>query len=467
MGGLLVLGALAAWGACAQGTTEFPADDGSAGGDGGAGGSDGGLGGSAGASPCGIDCSDVQPPDACHVSVCNEDSGVCEIVPGNDGATCEDGFFCTVDDTCMAGTCVGGPANTCGLTAEACNLVGCDEQTDACIQTPLVNGTSCVSDNLCLLGSTCQNGLCVGGTLDDCFFEPTPACHTSTCNPATGDCEAMPDASLDGSACPPDPLDPCTINRTCLAGACQGGVPKDCSGLTSGCNLGICDTATGNCVAQPVMAGDPCDDLNNCTVGETCNAGMCNGGMPISACVGGDFCCPSGCTEATDSDCSCSVNLALSATPSSSGGGVDASGYGPANFNNGVDEIDCQTTLFCNQCQGWISNDTVTLGDWVQYEWSAPVTIGSMYVDANNCPGSTCYDGRTFGSGTIQYWDGVAWQNAHTFTNNNGDLAVTFASPINTTRLRVMDLRASACGGQQDNTLIYEWYVWPGTGCTP
>jgi hypothetical protein len=401
------------------------------------------------------------------VTICNEDSGLCEIVPGNDGASCEDGLFCTAGDTCEEGSCTAGEANTCGLEPDGCNIVQCDEAADTCAAQPVVNGTSCTSTNLCLQGSTCQNGLCIGGTPNDCFFFPTPACHTASCNPDTGSCEANPASSLDGTACPPDPADPCTVNRTCDTGVCQGGVPKDCSALTGGCNLGVCNMGTGVCMAQPVLDGDPCNDLNACTSGETCNAGACNGGTATTACVGGDACCPSGCTEALDADCSCAVNLALTATPLTSGGGMDSTGYGPANFNDGIDEVECQTVEACNQCQGWISNDTSTLGKWVEYDWASPVTIGSMYVDAQNCPGSTCYSGRTFGTGNIQWWDGVAWQTAQSFTNNTGDLAVTFATPLNTTKLRVMDLRAAACGSQQDATLIYEWYVWPGAGCLP
>jgi hypothetical protein len=73
--------------------------------------------------------------------------------------------------------------------------------------------------------------------------------------------------------------------------------------LTQGCQLGVCDVATGQCIAQNLMNGDPCDDLNPCTNGESCQSGQCNNGTPITACVNNDSCCPMGCTSANDAEC--------------------------------------------------------------------------------------------------------------------------------------------------------------------
>ena len=69
-------------------------------------------------SMCDMDCSTIQTPD-CQVSVCNEGRyrgtvGVCVVVPDEDGVPCEDSEFCTVDDACVEGICVGGPENDCG-----------------------------------------------------------------------------------------------------------------------------------------------------------------------------------------------------------------------------------------------------------------------------------------------------------------------------------------------------------------
>jgi hypothetical protein len=271
---------------------------------GGAGG-DGGVAGTGGAStswPCGIDCATIVTDD-CHVGTCNTSTGQCEVQSAADGSSCEDGLFCTVGDACEAGVCTAGPENDCGLPDEQCKEPSCNETSKTCTQLPSGNGTPCQGpSNLCVLGSTCANGLCTGGKLNDCFYAPVPdECHVAVCNPANGKCEPQP--GNDGGACN-DPTDPCTVGKTCLGGACtQGGKPKDCSALTQGCQLGVCDTQTGQCVPKAVGEGQGCDDLDACTTGEKCTGGKCTGGAPVTACVSGDFCCPPSCNEATDLDC--------------------------------------------------------------------------------------------------------------------------------------------------------------------
>lgn len=289
----------------------------------------GGGAGGAPPGPCGTDCSTIQAPQ-CHKAVCNEGMhpgpvGSCVVVPDDDGVSCDDGQFCTTNDTCQAGACVGGPPNDCGMDPDACEEVVCDEAVDACTTAPLPNGTACVSDDLCLLGATCTNGLCAGGTEKDCFFAPVPnECHAAVCDPDSGMCEPVP--ANDGMGCT-DVNDLCTIDKTCNAGACTGGIPKDCSQLTVGCDLGVCDTGTGQCMAQSVGDGQLCDDLDACTSGEICTAGTCGGGSPVTTCsLTSDGCCPANCTEVNDYDCNCfpgSITTTFAAGNSQSGNMFD------------------------------------------------------------------------------------------------------------------------------------------------
>lgn len=292
-----------------------PLSGGGSGGSGGATGGDdtpGGAPGTGGApdlGPCQEDCSLIDTGDPCLTAVCNDGSllgpvGVCTVVY-DDGASCDDGAFCTVGETCSQGVCGGGQENTCGIVNDGCQAVACDEASATCSTHPVEDGTACVSDQLCLVGTTCQDGLCAGGTLNDCLFAPTSDdCHVATCNPDNGLCEEH--IGNEGELCN-DPNDLCTVAKTCSAGVCQGGSPKDCSTLTSGCDLGTCDATTGACVTQALMPGDVCDDLDACTMGETCQAGnSCSGGSPVSACSNtADGCCPASCTELDDIDCAC------------------------------------------------------------------------------------------------------------------------------------------------------------------
>ena len=278
----------------------------------------GGTGGSGGSDLCEQDCSTISTPD-CLKSVCNDGQyqgviGECVIVP-DEGAACDDGQFCTIEDTCDGmGVCVGGPPNDCGMMPSQCNEIQCDEDSDSCGEVGSMNGTPCQDpNNLCLKGSTCNSGACIGGTLDDCFFFPVPNdCHVATCNPQNGMCEAVVDPTKDGQPCA-DSMDLCTVNKTCdNMGNCQGGSPKDCSSLTVGCTVGTCDTTNGACFGMTVGNGQPCNDLNGCTVGELCNNGNCGGGTPVTTCSGGstaDGCCPTSCNASNDLDCAiCNAN---------------------------------------------------------------------------------------------------------------------------------------------------------------
>jgi hypothetical protein len=276
-----------------QGGTTSSGDGGS----GGQGGSSSGTGGSS--SPCAIDCTQIQAP-MCQVAQCNAQLGQCEVVADTDGTGCDDGVFCTVSDACFAGLCVGGPDNDCGVTAAECEEVICTEQSQSCSAQALANGSACTPTDLCQDGATCTNGLC-SGTTKDCFFSPVPDdCHVAECNPQNGQCE--PVIGNEGGACS-DVNDLCTVNKTCATGVCQGGDPKNCSHLTVDCNLGVCDTNTGQCGTQAVGNGQPCDDLDPCTTGETCSNSTCINGTAVITCQGGDYCCPSNCTENNDLDC--------------------------------------------------------------------------------------------------------------------------------------------------------------------
>jgi hypothetical protein len=314
------------WGACAGGEVQdgddggggSPPASGGSGGEGGevgTGGSGAGdNGGSGGTSmgtpgPCAIDCSSIATPD-CSIAVCNEGQhmgtiGDCVVVDSEDAEACEDGLFCTVNDSCVAGVCTAGNQNDCGLAPESCELITCDEASATCAAEAALDGDPCTSADLCTVNATCTAGECIGIN-KDCFFAPVPdECHVPVCNPANGVCE--PVVGNDGELCT-DANDLCTVTKTCVAGVCSGGFALDCSALTQGCFNGVCEAATGQCIQDPIMPGQQCaeatDDCNtgicdmnglcvamptneggtcddglSCTSGTTCTTGSCGGGM--------------------------------------------------------------------------------------------------------------------------------------------------------------------------------------------
>ncbi len=121
-------------------------------------------------------------------------------------------------------------------------------------------------------------------TAADC---PAPdQCHDATCT--EGVCGTTP---LTGQAC--DDGDRCTVNDTCVAGACVAVVvicpPQD------ECHSAACDSASGDCVQTP-LTGAPCDDGNSCTVGSTCLNGACQGGTPVDP----TLTCPANVSQSND-----------------------------------------------------------------------------------------------------------------------------------------------------------------------
>ncbi|MFN2426117.1 MAG: hypothetical protein ABR587_06685, partial [Candidatus Binatia bacterium] len=83
-----------------------------------------------------------------------------------DGTTCSDGLFCTINDSCSAGTC-GGDVNTCD-DGEACTADSCSENKNKCEYSNAANGTSCDDGSACTTDETCTGGVCGGGNAVVC-----------------------------------------------------------------------------------------------------------------------------------------------------------------------------------------------------------------------------------------------------------------------------------------------------------
>ena len=65
---------------------------------------------------------------------------------------------------------------------------------------------------------------------------------------------------------------------------------SDCAGLKVGqCEIAVCNTATGECVAEQDKNGTSCDDGDECTTGSTCFQGVCKGGTQQCECKPDDL----------------------------------------------------------------------------------------------------------------------------------------------------------------------------------
>jgi hypothetical protein len=153
------------------------------------------------ADPFGTSCTEDQ--NVCTADICD---GEGDCVHSNVSGPCDDGLFCTANDTCIGALCTGSgdPCASGGECNDACN-----EGNDNCLTLP---DTPCSADE-----NVCTDDVCDG----------EGACaHPANSAP----CD-------DGLAC--------TEVDQCQNGACVGGLPPEC--------------ADGNPCTQ-----DSCDDILGC-----------------------------------------------------------------------------------------------------------------------------------------------------------------------------------------------------------
>ncbi|MBD90130.1 MAG: hypothetical protein CL940_07320 [Deltaproteobacteria bacterium] len=272
-----------------------------------------------------LTCDDGNP---CTTDTCDVVLG-CVFTPNSDA--CDDSNDCTVMDACLEGQCVG------------TGSVACDDGNPCTVDSCLTDGGcaheasegSCSDGDPCTLNDQCVEGQCVSG--DALVCDDQNGCTDDSCDPEVGcvftaneaecedgnectnldmcwqgTCVAMGTIDCDdGNPCTADackPLegcvhtpievpcsdgDPCTTGDTCEAGACVGGAPLSCED-NNPCTSGSC--VEGGCKFTP-QAGD-CDDSNACTVNDTCGpAGVCASDEPLP-CDDDDVCTDDSCDPA-------------------------------------------------------------------------------------------------------------------------------------------------------------------------
>ena len=190
---------------------------------------------------------------------------------------CAEGGACQENGDCATAYC-DPDTNTCGtveclVNADCSHLAGtctvgqCNQQTNTCNAVPAFQGAACNDGDSCT-NSTCNSGVC-GGPQINCSFL-NAECAVGVCEQGVG-CVQQPQA--DGDFCNDGNV--CTTNTVCSAGSCGGGQAVDCSYLTTGCQVGVCNQVNGSCQVQLSPNGTPCDDAFACSTNGTCTAGAC------------------------------------------------------------------------------------------------------------------------------------------------------------------------------------------------
>jgi len=114
------------------------------------------------------------PKDYCNTWTCKSTGATtyqCASTPAAAGAPCDDNLFCTVGESCDgSGTCKGGVPKDCAAAGASCNAGVCDEGKKACVAKAKADGAACDDGDPCTLQDTCKGGLCLGsavGCLED------------------------------------------------------------------------------------------------------------------------------------------------------------------------------------------------------------------------------------------------------------------------------------------------------------
>jgi hypothetical protein len=215
-----------------------------------------------------------------------------------------------VHDACVNGECRcgEGPICTGGLNCVdgSCRCIKGGLCPGCCDGNKCIPPGPCDDGNLCTTGDTCAAGTCKGAPVSCSHLDEV--CVDGTCDPQTGQCKAV--NKPNGTFCPDDLY--CTVGTTCQDGVCSGGKPRSCE---DDCNTGTCNEQTDECDLTNKPDGTACNDNKECTTDDACQAGKCTGvpkGDGTSCGSIGSKCCGTACCSMTEPVCCSSINKCCS-----------------------------------------------------------------------------------------------------------------------------------------------------------
>ncbi len=224
------------------------------------------------------------------IAIAAEEAGACQ-------TACDDGLACTTDVLKNPGTCKAScayPAIVACKNGDGCCPGGCTAATDDDCSKNCGNGK--VDDK-----ETCDTGIGAGKP-GSC---PTDCDDANSCTT-----DMILNKATCAAQCSHVAVTACANNDGCCPTGCTTKTDNDCS-VT--CGDGVkdkqekCDTAIP--AGKPGACPTPkdCEDGNACTKDKLLNAGSCNAqcaSTVITRCKSGDGCCPNGCTNNNDKNCS-------------------------------------------------------------------------------------------------------------------------------------------------------------------
>jgi len=109
-------------------------------------------------------CDDKDP---CTIDSCNNAGSKpgCQHAPSS--GKCDDGDYCTVNDTCSGGVCLPGGRRYCE-DGKACTSDWCDSNAKKCVTKAFGSGTACLTGGFCDKSGNCARGICIMGSKTPC-----------------------------------------------------------------------------------------------------------------------------------------------------------------------------------------------------------------------------------------------------------------------------------------------------------
>ncbi len=209
----------------------------------------------------------------------------------DDGKSCSDDRFCTVDDHCSAGECVGDD-RVCDDGVDCNGAETCNDSASQCMGAT----STCPEGEICDVASDSCSVDCAGCVIEgSCYAEGSrsPANSCLVCDsPAAAD-----DWSVDaGADC--DDGDLCTEDDECDGAGRCGGSDVVCVDDDEACGADrSCDPGTGMCDEHYPGNSVTCDDTDACTANDRCDgSGECEGTPTANAAAG------CACIDASDCD---------------------------------------------------------------------------------------------------------------------------------------------------------------------
>ncbi len=334
---------------------------------------------------------ELDSTNACMI--CDPATSATALSP-NDGATCDDGLYCTVGDVCAAGAC-GGATRECD-DAIACNGTGtCDEAAAACMAgTP-----TCTAGQLCDLATDSCVATCTGCVIDGLCYgtdQANPANGCEKCAPAESATAWSPN---DGASCDDGLF--CTAGDACAAGACVGGAAPSCDDGVACNGAETCDEAADSCVLGS----------GTCGTGEVCDVATDACVTTCGGCVIGGVCYAAGTVNPSDACLACDPSASATDWTIASGATCDdgsfctvsdtcsAAGVCMGGARDCGDGITCNGTEVCDDTTNRCESGSTTCGatevcdptaDVCRVTCSGCVIGGTCYAAGTPNPGGPC-----------------------------------------------------------------------------